>query len=150
MANPRKPSFSPEELSDILNEALAKQRQEFEATMAAMATEAAAAKPAAKSDAATNDAKIISAFKKKGYADIVLFQRGKTLAEQGSTVTILTFQKWMELGRRPIEGEHAVKVPGYPLRLFHKRQTRIATTEERKVNFAKVKAAVEKREQASA
>jgi len=49
-----------------------------------------------------------------------------------------------------IEGEHSLKIPGYPLRLFHKKQTRIATTEERKANFAKVKAAAEKREAASA
>jgi hypothetical protein len=144
MATQRKPTFSPEELNTILNDALAKQRAEFEATMAAMS--AKGIKPKANTN--KTDAAVLAAFKRAGYTDLVLFDRTKTLAEQGSTVTILTFNKWMDLGRRPIEGEHALRVRGTSFRLFHKSQTRVATVEERKANFQTIKAAAEKREKA--
>ncbi len=91
-----------------------------------------------------SDAKVAKAFAKAGYKDIVLFNREQTLAAQGSTVTILTFNKWMELGRRPKEGEHALKFGRF--RFFHKSQTRIATVEERKENFQKMKDAIAKNE----
>jgi hypothetical protein len=139
----RKPSFSPEDLQPYIDAALARQRAEFEATMAAMAAQSKTVK---KTDTSKSDAAIIKAFKAKGYENIVLLQRGKTLAEQGSTVTVLTFQKWMELGRKVKEHEHSLKIRGLPYRTFHKSQTRIATVEERKQNFAKVQAAMAKRE----
>jgi hypothetical protein len=52
----------------------------------------------------------------------------------------------MQVGRRPKEGEHALKLRGYKLRLFHKSQTRIASPAERKDNFAKVQEQAAKRE----
>jgi hypothetical protein len=142
MATQRKPSFSPEQLQQYIDEALARQRAEFEAAMAAQS------KTVKKADTNKTDARIVAAFKAKGYTDIVLLQRGKTLAEQGSTVTILTFQRWMDLGRKVKEGEHSLRVRGTPYRFFHKSQTRIATPEERKANFAKVQAATARREKA--
>jgi hypothetical protein len=86
------------------------------------------------------DVAISKAFVKKGYKDVVLFDRTKPLASQEPTV--LTYNKWMELGRKVKEGEHAVKYKQF--RLFHKSQTRIATTEERKENFAKMQEAIRK------
>ena len=86
------------------------------------------------------DVAISKAFVKKGYKDVVLFDRTKPLASQEPTV--LTYNKWMELGRKVKEGEHAVKYKQF--RLFHKSQTRIATVEERKENFAKMQEAIAK------
>ena len=106
MANSRKPTFdiNDPEFQKILAEMVAK----------TMAAEKEAAQAAVKTEKTTGiDAKVLKAFKAKGYKDLVLFDRTKTLAEQGSTVTVLTFGKWMDLGRRPKEGEHSLKIPGY-------------------------------------
>ena len=117
---PRQPTF---DINDpVLQEIIA------EAVAARMAAEKAAQKSA---DSGKIDTTIIRAFEKKGFKDIVLFDRTKTLAQQPE-VTVLTYQKWMELGRRVKEGEHSLRIKGYRVRLFHKSQTRIATTEERK------------------
>jgi hypothetical protein len=56
------------------------------------------------------------AFVKKGYKD----------AEPN--VNILTFNKWVALGMRPAEGQHALRVAN--LRLFHKSQCRPLTKAE--------------------
>ena len=92
------------------------------------------------------DVAISKAFVKKGYKDVVLFDRTKPLASQEPTV--LTYNKWMELGRKVKEGEHSVKYKQF--RLFHKSQTRIATVEERKENFAKMQEAINKYNEAKA
>jgi len=91
------------------------------------------------------EAAVAKAFQKAGYKDIVLYDRTKTLAEQPN-VTILTYQKWYELGRKVKTGEKALKIRGYHLRLFHKSQTEIATVEERKANFAKMQEAIKRHE----
>lgn len=93
------------------------------------------------------DAKVAKAFVKKGYKDIVLFDRTKPLAAQPEC-TILTFNKWMQLGRRPKEGEHALAFGRF--RFFHKTQTRIATIEERKANHAKMQEAIKRHEEKTA
>jgi hypothetical protein len=87
------------------------------------------------------DVFIAKAFVKKGFKDVKLFDRTKTLAQQPD-VTVLTYNKWMELGRKVLPGEHAVKYKQF--RLFHKSQTRIATVEERKESFAKMQEAIQK------
>jgi hypothetical protein len=130
---PRQPTF---DINDpVLQKIIA------EAVAARMAAEKAAQKSA---DGSKIDTTIVRAFEKKGFKDIVLLDRTKTLAQQPD-VTVLTFQKWMELGRKVKEGEHSLKIRGYQVRLFHKSQTRIATTEERKANFQKVKQATDRR-----
>ncbi|HWO32886.1 MAG TPA: ArdC-like ssDNA-binding domain-containing protein [Candidatus Acidoferrum sp.] len=131
---PRQPTF---DINDpVLQKIIA------EAVAARMAAEKAAEKSV---DTNKIDSKIVQAFQAKGYNDVVLYDRTKTLVQQPD-VTVLTFQKWMELGRRVKEGEHSLKIRGYQVRLFHKSQTRIATVEERKANFTKVKAAAERRD----
>jgi len=85
-----------------------------EAVAARMAAEKAAQKSA---DGGKIDTTIIRAFEKKGFKDIVLFDRTKTLAQQPE-VAVLTYQKWMELGRRVKEGEHSLRIKGYRVRLF--------------------------------
>ncbi len=73
-------------------------------------------------------------------------EQGKSVIETLSYIKINwpEFNKWMELGRRPKEGEHALKFGRF--RFFHKSQTRIATVEERKENFQKMKDAIAKNE----
>jgi hypothetical protein len=88
---------------------------------------------------------IIRAFEKAGYRDVILYDSSKTLPEQPN-VSILTFQKWFELGRRVKEGERALRIRGSNLRLYHRDQTRIATPAERKENFAKVQEKAARRE----
>jgi hypothetical protein len=78
-----------------------------------------------------SDQKIIAAFNKAGYKDVVLLDRSKTLPEQPN-VTVLDYRRWMTLGRKVKAGERALKIRGYSVRLFHKSQTDIATTAERK------------------
>jgi|ERR1700730_3839650 len=115
--NEAKPAvtFSPEQLQGYINEALAKQRAEFLAAMA----EQQAAKPAnGKSDVSTkNELQTIRVFKKAGFKDIQ------------PRVNVLTFNKWLELGRRPAEGSKSLKVAN--LRLFHISQTRPLSSEEK-------------------
>ena len=116
--NEAKPAvtFSPEQLQGYINEALAKQRAEFLAAMA----EQQAAKPAnGKSDVSTkNELQTIRVFKKAGFKDIQ------------PRVNVLTFNKWLELGRRPAEGSKSLKVAN--LRLFHISQTRPLSADELK------------------
>ncbi len=143
MAAQRKPTFSMDELNNILNEALAKQKAEIMAEMAAQQ----AAKP--KADTKGTDATIVKAFAKKGYKNIVLLDRSKPVAAQLDTVTVLTYRLWMQqCGRKVKPGEHAVIYRQF--RLFHKTQTEVASVEERKAYHAKQQAAAERREQATA
>ena len=61
--------------------------------------------------------KAISAFKKKGFGIVK------------PKIDVLTFNKWVEQGLRPKEGEHSVPVAN--LRLFHRSQCRELTAEEK-------------------
>jgi hypothetical protein len=70
---------------------------------------------AANNKAAENEWKTVKAFK-------------KTYGTVTPHVDVLTFNKWVAQGLRPMEGEHATKVGA--LRLFHKSQTRPLTKEE--------------------
>lgn len=117
------------------------QRILAEAVAARMAAEKAAEKA---TDTSKVDTTIIKAFQKAGYKSVVLFDRTKTLAEQPD-VTVLVYKKWMELGRKVKAGEHSLKIRGYHLRLFHKDQTEIATTAERKAYHKRQQEAEAKR-----
>ena len=76
-----------------------------------------AERPAGKSDqSGKNEMATIKAFKKKGYGIVK------------PKVDVLTFNKWIDQGLRPKEGEHAAKVAN--LRLFHRSQCRPLTKEE--------------------
>jgi hypothetical protein len=63
-----------------------------------------------------NELATLKAFKKKGYGIVK------------PKVDVLTFNKWIDQGLRPKEGEHAAKVAN--LRLFHRSQCRPLTKEE--------------------
>jgi hypothetical protein len=141
----RKPSFTPEQLQEYIDQALARQRAEFEASLKAAQT----AKPAKGKalDISKTDAAITKAFAAKGYADIVLLDRSKPVAGQLSTVTCLTYKLWMtQCGRKVRDGEKAIAVRGIPYKLFHKLQTEVATTAERKAYHAKMQKAAERRQ----
>lgn len=96
-----------------------------------------------------DDNKIKSNIMRLGFKDVVLLDPAKTLAEQPD-VTVLTYRKWMELGRKVKPGEHALKIRGYHVRLFHKSQTEIATTAERKAYHKRQMEAEAKRNAAKA
>ena len=125
-AETRQPTF---DLNDpVFKEILA------QAVAAAMAAKEAE-KPA--KDAAKMDATIIRAFERKGYKNVVLFDRNKLLVEQPDC-TVLTYKKWVELGRKVKKGEKAISVKQFSL--FHKDQTAIMTAAERKEYFKKAQA----------
>jgi hypothetical protein len=63
------------------------------------------------------DRLVAKAFKRAGFGDVE------------PRVNVKTFNKWIEAGRRPMEGEKSIKVKQF--RLFAKSQTRPLTTEEK-------------------
>jgi N-terminal domain of anti-restriction factor ArdC len=133
MAN-AKPSFSPEDL-----EAIIKSNPEM------LAKIFAAMDKTAKQD--RDDSKIVNAFLKAGYKDVVLLDTSKPLAaKENENVSVLTYRKWMELGRKVKPGEKSLNIRGYHLRLFHKSQTEIATTAERKAYHKRQQDAEAKRQ----
>jgi hypothetical protein len=103
---PRPATFSPEEMSKIISD--------LQAELARPLIKAVPVK-AANNKAAENEWKTVKAFK-------------KTYGTVTPHVDVLTFNKWVAQGLRPMEGEHATKVGA--LRLFHKSQTRPLTKEE--------------------
>jgi hypothetical protein len=123
------PTFSPEMLSKLLNE-MTEQRKfiaELMAERQILNAAASAAKPAktqtlsvaGKSEKVIkNELECIRAFKKLGIANVV------------PKVNVLTFNKWLERGLRPLEGSKAVRVQN--LRLWHETQVRPLTKEETK------------------
>ena len=70
----------------------------------------------------TTDKAVVRAFEKAGYTNIVLFDRTKDLKAQAAVVTVLTYKRWLELGRKVRAGEHSIKARGYHIRLFHRDQ----------------------------
>ena len=101
---PRPATFSPEEMSKIISD--------LQAELAAVK---AVPVKAANNKSAENEWKTVKAFKKM-YGTVT------------PHVDVLTFNKRVAQGLRPMEGEHATKVGA--LRLFHKSQTRPLTKEE--------------------
>jgi len=57
-------------------------------------------------------------------------------------VNVLTYRKWLEKGRRPLEGSKALRVSN--LRLWHVSQTRPITTEELKATKDQQQAAIKR------
>jgi hypothetical protein len=129
-------------------EILAKLVADAVAAMIAGKADTAKANGKAKSqdERVKRDVSIAKAFEKAGYKNIRLFDTTKTLAEQLSDVTILTYNKWVEIGRKVKPGEHAVKVRGYHIRLFHKSQTEVMDPETRKAEFKKMEEAIKRYE----
>jgi hypothetical protein len=135
--------------ADALNAILA-EMQAMREEMARMKAETEAAKAAAtQSQGKAKDdirTKIVKAFERAGYKNVVLFDPSKPLSAQPD-VTCLTWNKWMlDLGRMVRKGERSIKITGYPVRLFHVSQTEVATPEQRKAAFQKRQEAAAKRE----
>jgi hypothetical protein len=120
---PRQPTFA---LDDPVIQELVRQAVE-----AALASRKASEKA---SDTDRIDQQIVRAFQKRGFSDVVLLDRTKPIAQQLSTVTCLTYSKWInDCGRKVKPGEKAIAVKQY--RLFHRSQTEPATPQERKEYF---------------
>ena len=102
-------TFTPQALKALLEKVV-------EDTTNKLKAEMQAAKPKTTDQSSKNEMATIKAFKKKGYGIV------KPHAD------VLTFNRWIEQGLRPREGEHAVAVAN--LRLFHRDQCRPLTKEE--------------------
>ena len=132
-----KVEITPEMLAKLVAEAVAAQMAEIKATQGSAAKDARAEKNV------KMDVAIARAFEKKGYKKIVLFDRTKLLSQQPD-VTILTYNKWVELGRKVKPGENAIKIKQF--RLFHKDQTEIMDVETRKKEWAQFQEAIKRYE----
>lgn len=64
-----------------------------------------------------NEIAVVKAFKKAGFGNVT------------PHVDVMTFNRWVAAGFRPLEGSKSLKVKN--LRLFHKTQVRTITTEEK-------------------
>ena len=108
-------SFSPEELQRVIAEAVAA------ATAKSEFAEALAAEPSAangKSQASMQkEIAVVKAFKRAGFGNVM------------PHVDVMTFNRWVSKGYRPVEGSKSLKVKN--LRLFHRTQVRQLTAEER-------------------
>lgn len=115
-------TFTPEALQAVIAQAVA----------LAMADKKAANKPlakAAQSDRSLKNAiKTVKAFKKAGFGDVKPHE------------DVLTFNRWMAKGFRPMEGSKSLKVGN--LRLFHKSQVRQLSVEEKAEMQAQSDAAI--------
>jgi hypothetical protein len=126
----RQPTFSVEEANKLIAEVAASRELLLQQKMELDALKAEAAKPATngKSEVSTkNDLAAVRAFKKAGYSNNVPHQ------------TIMTFNRWVAAGFRPLEGSKSLKING--LRLFHRDQCRPITAAEKKASAEQVKAA---------
>ncbi len=121
-------TFSPEALCRLVNE-VTEQRKLIAELMAGKSAKPAKRKVPTSAD---NDTLAIKIFTKAGFTDIQ------------PRVNLLTFRKWVELGRRPIEKSKALKVNN--LRLWHITQTRIMTKAELKALKEQAAAATVRRE----
>jgi len=143
-------TFSPEKLAELLN-MLSDQKAELAAIKASMveANKAKMAKPAPVAVAGTasgeasgrsqktdkalaNQLATIKAFKAKGFGVVQ------------PHIDVLTFNKWVALGFRPVEGSKSLKINN--LRLFQKSQVRPITAAEKKANAKQQAAAVARHE----
>jgi hypothetical protein len=75
------------------------------------------------------DTAIITAFEKAGFKNIVLFDRTKDMKDQPNC-TVLTYKRWLELGRVVKKGERAIRARNYHIRLFHRDQTEPASADK--------------------
>jgi predicted nucleic acid-binding Zn-ribbon protein len=154
-ASTRKASFDLDQLNEIIAKATAeavakamaeanasKQADIDAAVKAAMAAKETQAKADVRAKALTGLAKAVA---DRGFKDCVLLDPSKPVAEQISSVSVLTYGKWLlDCGRIVERGQKAIAYKQY--RLFHKDQTRIATPQERKDYFAKMQAKAASRE----
>jgi hypothetical protein len=103
-AEVREPTFSLEQLNAIVAQAVAEALTKR--------------KSETKSDqSAKNEWQAVKAFKKAGFADVQ------------PHVNVMTYNRWIEQGRKVKQGEHAVRVK--QLRLFHISQTEPITAKEK-------------------
>jgi hypothetical protein len=110
-ANPA-PTLTPQALTALLAEVAA-----LKAQLASAAEAKASTINDKSSTSAQNELAVIKAFKARGFGVVT------------PRVDVLTFNRWVAKGFRPIVGSKSIKVKN--LRLFHKSQVRQLTAEER-------------------
>lgn len=115
-------TFTPKALQEVIAQAVA-------LALAGQKESGKAAALAGKSERSLkNEIAVVKAFKKAGFGDVT------------PHVDVMTFNRWMAKGFRPMEGSKSLKVKN--LRLFHKTQVRGITPEERAALQAQSDAAV--------
>jgi hypothetical protein len=143
-AEAAKPAASPPVTFDLNDPTLqAMLAQAVAVALAAQKAELVQAMPAAKP--ATNGGKsdrslkneiaVVKAFKKAGYGVVV------------PHVDVMTFNRWMARGKRPMEGSKSLSIKN--LRLFHKSQVRDINLEEKAELQAQRDAAVARHQAAA-
>jgi uncharacterized protein (DUF4415 family) len=125
-------TFSPEALQQVIAEATQRAVDEATASLKAEMQAALAAKPSAlngKSEQSIkNEIAVVKKFKAAGFGNVT------------PRVDVMTFNRWMAQGFRPVEGSKSLKIRN--LRLFHKSQVRKLTAEELKAMQEQSAAAV--------
>ena len=126
MAKSNEVTFSPEALQAVIAQAVAAALAQSKAKPSASAT-----KLDGKSERSIkNEIAVVRAFKKAGFGNVT------------PHVDVMTFNRWVAAGFRPIEGTKSTKVKN--LRLFHKTQVRSITAEEKSALAESQKAAIER------
>ena len=113
MANPSV-SLTKEQLSALIAEAVALALGEVKAAKQVAGPNGLNAKS---ERSIKNEIAVVKAFKKAGFGNVT------------PHVDVMTFNRWVANGMRPIEGSKSLKVKN--LRLFHKTQCRNFTLEEK-------------------
>jgi hypothetical protein len=136
----REVSFSIERLKEIIAEANEKAVEKATAALKAEMQQALAAKPQTVTNGKTerslkNEIAVVKAFKKAGFGVVI------------PHLDVMTFNRWMAKGFRPLEGSKSLRVLN--LRLFHKTQVRSITPEERAELEAQSAAAIARHQAAS-
>lgn len=111
---------TPDQLSGMIAEAVAKALADAKPAKKAKGKGKPGRKPMTDEEKAANRAKIeketVAAFKKAGYDDVKPREN------------VMTYNKWIEAGRRVKKGEKSVKCGSFPL--FHLDQTEAITVEK--------------------
>jgi hypothetical protein len=141
-------TFSPEALAALVNEVTEGRKLIAKLTEAATAQiQAANAKPPKAAKPATisiagktersirNEIETVRAFKRAGFGNVT------------PHVDVLTFNKWMAQGLRPVPGSKSLKVGN--LRLFHKSQCQAVTAAEKAANKKQQADAVKRHDKAT-
>jgi len=117
-------TFSPEALAAIVNAV----QQALDAKKSGKTVTGVTPLNAKSERSIKNEIAVVRAFKKAGFGDVK------------PHIDVKTFNRWMADGMRPIEGSKSLKVKN--LRLFHVKQVRALTAEEKQEAQAKSDAAI--------
>jgi hypothetical protein len=126
-ADAPKVTFTPEALQAVIAEAVAQAMAKQKAEAVAVP---AIGNGRSSDRSMQNEIAVVKAFKKAGFGNVKPHE------------DVRTFNRWVAQGFRPIEGSKSLKIKN--LRLFHKRQVRPITSDERAKMVEQQKAAIDR------